>query len=89
MGGICEDLSRRREGLHRQQRVDPETDRNTCEEMITTDERALARVSVCDMVQRIPRWLRGDLNANDPMLRERAEDALVAMIAALQENGRT
>lgn len=57
--------------------------------MITTDERALARVSVCDMVQRIPRWLRGDLNANDPMLRERAEDALVAMIAALQENGRT
>lgn len=57
--------------------------------MITTDERALARVSVRDMVQRIPRWLRGDLNANDLMLRERAEDALVAMIAALQENGRT
>ena len=36
-----------------------------------------------DLVGRIPQWLRNDLNATDSMLRERAEDALVAMIAAL------
>jgi len=57
--------------------------------MMTTDERALGDVAVREMVRRIPQWLRCDLNANDPMLRERAEDALAAMIAALQENGRT
>ncbi len=59
------------------------------EEMMTTDKGALADVAIRDMVRRIPRWLRGDLNASDAMLRERAEDALVAMIAALRDDGRT
>lgn len=69
--------------------LDQETDRDACEEVITAENRALADVAVRDMVRRIPRWLRCDLNASDPMLRERAEDALVAMIAALEEDGRT
>jgi hypothetical protein len=44
--------------------------------------------AVRQMVGRIPRWLRGDLASSDPRLRERAEDALAAMlIAALDERG--
>jgi hypothetical protein len=43
---------------------------------------------VRQMVGRIPRWLRGDLASTDTRLRERAEDALSAMIiAALAEPG--
>lgn len=34
------------------------------------------------MVGRMPQWLRAHLSATDPMLRERAEDALSAMIVA-------
>lgn len=41
------------------------------------------------MVRRLPRWLREDLIAVDPMLKERAWDVLAQMIAALQHNGRT
>lgn len=40
-----------------------------------------------DLIGRIPQWVRDDLNATDPMLRERAEDTLVAMIAALVGRG--
>ncbi|WP_176593489.1 hypothetical protein [Sphingobium sp. EM0848] len=50
--------------------------------MMTTDEPTFADAALRDMVRRIPQWLRADLNAMDPMLRERAEDALVALIAA-------
>ena len=40
------------------------------------------------MVGRIPRWLRGDLASSDARLRERAEDALSAMLmTALAEPG--
>ena len=38
--------------------------------------------SVRQMVERMPKWLRVDLSSADPMLRQRAEDALFAMIAA-------
>lgn len=38
---------------------------------------------IMDMVKRLPKWLRSDLLATDPMLRERAEYALAAMIATL------
>ncbi|CAD7338204.1 MULTISPECIES: hypothetical protein [unclassified Sphingobium] len=55
---------------------------------MTENVRILANVAVRDMGRRIPQWLRGDLNAIDPMLRERAQDELAAMIAALQEKGR-
>lgn len=34
------------------------------------------------MLGRMPQWLRVDLSATDVMLRERAEDALSAMIMA-------
>ena len=34
------------------------------------------------MLGRIPQWLRVDLSSSDAMLRERAEDALSAMIVA-------
>lgn len=40
-----------------------------------------------DLVRRIPQWVRDDLNATDPMLRERAEDALVARITEFVERG--
>jgi hypothetical protein len=44
--------------------------------------------AVRQMVGRIPRWLCGDLASSDARLRERAEDALSAMIiAALAELG--
>jgi hypothetical protein len=44
--------------------------------------------NVRQMVGRIPRWLRVDLASTDTRLRERAEDALSAMIiAALAESG--
>ena len=85
---IGKDLSRR--GLFIvNQRIDQKTGKNVCKESMTTNERILANVAVREMVRRIPQWLRGDLNAIDPMLRERAEDALAAMIAALQEKGGT
>ena len=50
-----------------------------------TDEPTFAGAALRDMVRRIPHWLRVDLNAIDPMVRERAEGALVAMIASLQD----
>ncbi len=34
------------------------------------------------MLGRIPQWLRVELSSSDAMLRERAEDALSAMIVA-------
>jgi hypothetical protein len=34
------------------------------------------------MIGRMPQWLRADLSANDAIIRERAEDALSAMIVA-------
>ena len=37
-----------------------------------------------DMVKRLPHWLRKDLTADDASLRHRAEEALVAMIVALE-----
>lgn len=37
-----------------------------------------------DMVKRLPHWLRKDLAADDVGLRQRAEEALVAMIIALE-----
>ena len=88
MDRIEKDLSRR--GLFIvNQRIEQETGKNVCEEGMRTNECILANVAVRDMVRRIPQWLRGDLSAIDPMLRERAEDALAAMIAALQEKGGT
>lgn len=37
-----------------------------------------------EMVKRLPYWLRKDLTADDAGLRQRAEEALVAMIIALE-----
>lgn len=54
--------------------------------IMTTVESGQA-AALRDLVGRIPQWVRDDLNATDPMLRERAEDTLVAMITALVERG--
>jgi len=54
--------------------------------MMTTVEPGQA-TALRNLVGRIPQWVRNDLNATDLMLREQAEDALVAMIAALAERG--
>ena len=51
--------------------------------MMTTVEAGQDTAALRDLVGRIPQWVRDDLTATDPMLRERAEDTLVAMIAAL------
>lgn len=61
---------------------------NERKEPTMPEKSAIAEPGLREMVRRIPQWLRGDLNATDPMLRERAEDALVAMIAALREKSR-
>lgn len=37
---------------------------------------------VHSVLKRLPQWLRADLAASDPSQRERAEDALFAMITA-------
>lgn len=37
---------------------------------------------VSRMLKRLPQWLRADLASSDPPQRERAEDALFAMITA-------
>ncbi|APL93428.1 hypothetical protein [Sphingobium indicum] len=55
--------------------------------MMTTVEPEHTAAALRDLVRRTPQWVRDDLNATDPMLRERAEDTLVAMIAALVERG--
>ena len=55
--------------------------------MMMTVEPGQTAAALRDLVKRIPQWVRDDLNATDPMLRERAEDTLVAMIAALVEQG--
>jgi hypothetical protein len=50
------------------------------------DQEAATRI-VCELLRRAPTWIRADLSAADPKLRERAEDALAAMIgAALSES---
>lgn len=44
-------------------------------------QRRLSNI-VRQMLGRIPQWLRVDLSSSDALLRERAEDALSAMIVA-------
>lgn len=50
------------------------------------DQEAATKI-VCELLRRAPTWIRADLSAADPKLRERAEEALAAMIgAALSES---
>lgn len=42
--------------------------------------------SLREVISRLPAWLRADLSATDPQRRERAEDALVAMILSLTDD---
>lgn len=46
------------------------------------DNRLLTFAHVQGMVRKIPNWVRKDLSAEDAARRERAEDALVAMVLA-------
>lgn len=66
--------------------IQPNAGRNEGVMMMTVEPGQTA-AALRDLVKRIPQWVRDDLNATDPMLRERAEDTLVAMIAALVEQG--
>jgi hypothetical protein len=46
-----------------------------------------ATAALRKLVDRIPQWVRDDLNAADPIFPERAEHTLDAMIAALVGRG--
>ena len=39
-----------------------------------------------ELVRRLPAWLRADLSTTDAQRRERAEDALVAIILSLSDD---
>jgi hypothetical protein len=43
--------------------------------------RIVTEANLNEMVKRLPQWLRSDLCSSDISLRDRAEDALIAMIA--------
>jgi len=45
------------------------------------------RARVAAAIEKLPQWLRHDLGASDPALRERAQESLTAMILAAVEAG--
>ncbi|NOW48685.1 hypothetical protein FHW96_004875 [Novosphingobium sp. SG751A] len=45
-----------------------------------TPSQVVTDANLPEMVKRLPQWLRSDLCSSDTLLRERAEDALIAML---------